>query len=165
MSEHLCYTTTTSSMLCRSLFIHKVLTAVFCPGRHRIKCAMRRKFKLFKNISTMNSQILNKRRSFDRSSTLCLLTSDNCNNSEHETALDCAWQNIRWFCAAFSCVNFEWERVRAKYLSWFSFHSTGSYILASLNRDKVYWTVCSSFYCTKIVSNIFHINVYVSLLC
>jgi len=60
-------------------------------------------------------------------------------------------------------VKFEWQRLRAKYLSWFSFHSTGSYILASINRDKVYWTGHSSFYCTKIVSNIFHITLYVSL--
>ena len=111
----------------------------------------------------MNSLILNNRGSFDRASTLCLLTSDICNKYEHETVLDCAWQNIRWSCAVFSCVNFEWQRVRVKYLSWFSFHSTGSYILASINRDKVYWTRRSSFYCTKIFSNIFHINVCVSL--
>jgi len=155
--------TKTSSILCCSLFLYKVVTVVLCPGRHRIKCAMRKKFELFKNISTMNSLILNNSGSFDRVSTLCLLTSDNCNKSEHETALDCAWQNIRWFCAVFSFVNFEWQRVRAKYLSWFPFHNIGSYILASINRDKAYWTGRSSFYCTKIFSNIFHINIYLYL--
>jgi hypothetical protein len=42
----------------------------------------------------MNSLILNNSGSFDRISTLRLLTSDNCNKSEHEAALDCSWQNM-----------------------------------------------------------------------